>query len=137
MEALHNFLGEAASRNQAVIVLAQIPTLTADTRRVHRFSSLGLPHTDFSRTQGWEPANLEIRKLVEQYKNSVFLDLSADKLFADAPFENGVLLYRDEHHLNEIGSRRYGEVASAHLAKLTSTMLDPHGEHSPSASPRP
>lgn len=117
MEALDQFLREAASRNQQVIVLAQVPMLTSNVQRAYRFQSLGLSQTNSSMEDRWESANDQIQKLVANHKNSIFLNLAKHELFADAPFENGVLLYHDSQHLNEIGSRRYGEVASPYFTK--------------------
>jgi hypothetical protein len=47
-----------------------------------------------------------------------YLDLSESGFFEDAPFESGELIYLDNHHLNEIGARRYGHFASEKLQRL-------------------
>ena len=79
--------------------------------RIHRFSELGLP-VQIRKNQEWRAANEQINSIVKRSPNSQFLDLSESEFFVNAPFENGDLIYLDNHHLNEIGARRYGRAAA-------------------------
>lgn len=116
LQALDRFIDEAAKRNQRVIVLAQLPMLESNVLRRFRFEHLGLPHSHVGVHPEWRAANRRIAELVARHPLATFLDTTEDPLFENAPFENGVLLYYDSHHLNEVGSSRYGEVASARLS---------------------
>jgi hypothetical protein len=122
LEALDSFIKAAANRNQRVIVLAQVPMLNSNVVRKHRFEELGLPRSAVALNAEWEPANTTIERLVKRHSNATFLDLSHNQIFATLPFYNGVLIYSDNHHLNEIGSRRLGEVATPYLADWAGTL---------------
>jgi hypothetical protein len=122
LQALDDFISAAAHRNQRVIVLAQVPMLASNVLRKRRFEELGLPRSAVALNAEWEPANSTIHRLVERHANATFLDLSHNQIFATLPFYNGVLIYSDNHHLNEIGSRRYGEVATPYFADWAGTL---------------
>lgn len=123
LHALDRFLDEASRRNQRVIVLAQVPMLESNVLRRYRFEHLGLPHSHVEKHPEWRAANQRIQELVARHPLATFLDITEDPLFELAPFENGVLLYSDSHHLNEVGSRRYGEVASPRLSTWASSVF--------------
>ncbi|MDD2101077.1 acyltransferase family protein [Pseudomonas putida] len=111
MQKLDDFLEEASSRNQEVLVLAQVPMLSTNPQRIYRANSLGF-HFTASLNDQWTSANAEVKKLVSKHKNAHFLDLSSNDFFANVPIENNTLIYQDTHHLNEVGSTRYGGVAA-------------------------
>ncbi len=71
----------------------------------------------------WKAANDGVRAIVQKHATAVFLDLSNEPLFANPPFDQGVLIYYDTHHLNEVGSRRYGEIAAPHFSNRAGTGL--------------
>ncbi|TRO14222.1 acyltransferase [Ectopseudomonas mendocina] len=110
MAAFDRFLALADQNDQQVLVMAQLPMLRSNVQRIRRFSALGLP-TQQKLTNKWQKANARVEAVVAKYPSARFLDLSGAKLFTDAPFDQGTLIYYDEHHLNEIGSRRYGNLA--------------------------
>lgn len=110
MEQLDSFLSAAASRSQQVLVLAQVPMLSSNPQRIYRVNSIGLGLAA-SMNNEWVAANLKVKDLVSRHKNATFLDLSGSSFFAEAPLQDHTLIYQDTHHLNEVGSQRYGEVA--------------------------
>jgi hypothetical protein len=59
-----------------------------------------------------------IQIVVGRYKGAEFVDFSHSKFFADAPLNDGRLIYLDNHHLNELGARAYGQFAAPLLQKL-------------------
>jgi hypothetical protein len=122
LEALDGFISAAAMRKQRVIVLAQVPMLASNVQRKRRFDELGLPLSAVAMNAEWEWANSTIQRLVERHPNATFLDLSHSQLFSTPPFNNGVLIYYDNHHLNEIGSSRYGELASPYFSDWAGTL---------------
>ncbi|WJM98954.1 acyltransferase family protein [Pseudomonas defluvii] len=115
--ALTQFLKHAETLSKRVVVLAQIPMFDVDAVRANRFTQLGLP-VSLPQNREWKAANSKVETIVRAFPNAVFLDLSASVFFATAPFDGGVLMYRDSHHLNEYGARRYGEYAGPYLAPL-------------------
>jgi peptidoglycan/LPS O-acetylase OafA/YrhL len=117
VRALENFLSETAKRKQPLVVLAQIPMLTSNVQRIQRFNELGGSRTaDLEKT--WTGANQQIKKQVLNYPNVAFFDPTSLPLFAAPPFADGVLIYHDNHHLNEVGSKAYGAAAAHPLGKI-------------------
>jgi len=117
MKALDAFLRQTAAPQRPVLVLAQVPMLVANAQRVHRFEHLWLGRTTIEIDARWGAANARLRRLVESHPDVTYLDLTKSDVFADAPFDDGVLIYMDQHHLNEEGSRRYGALAAPHFER--------------------
>lgn len=69
-------------------------------------------------SSSWQGANQLLRALAEGIPNVRFMDFSTSAFFADAPYQDGELIYQDSHHLNEVGARRYGYFASRQLQRL-------------------
>jgi peptidoglycan/LPS O-acetylase OafA/YrhL len=115
--ALSRFLEQETLRNVRVIVLAQVPMFDINLLRLRRFSVLGLP-LGITKNTEWVGANNTIASIVGQYKGAEFVDFSHTKFFADAPLNDGRLIYLDNHHLNELGARAYGQFAAPLLQKL-------------------
>lgn len=111
LQAFDQFLASTDARSQQVLVMAQLPMFNTNMQRMNRFERLGLPVVR-TRNEEWQTANSRIAQIVAQHKSARFLDLSESELFSAAPFDEGVLIYFDNHHLNEIGSTRYGELAA-------------------------
>jgi peptidoglycan/LPS O-acetylase OafA/YrhL len=108
-KAIENILGYASNNKTNIWVLAQVPKMKSNPQRVAHVSYLGL-RVPTQMDTDWYEANAFMRKMTAQYSNAKFIDLSKDELFSDLPFNSGDLIYHDEHHLNEIGSKRYGAV---------------------------
>lgn len=116
MLAFSRFIAKATEQNKRVFVLAQIPMFDTNLLRIHRFSALGLP-VQVTQNKEWKSANSKIEAAVHGVSNVQFLDFSESKFFASAPFENNLLIYLDNHHLNESGARRYGQYAANFFQK--------------------
>jgi peptidoglycan/LPS O-acetylase OafA/YrhL len=114
MNALDVFLSDAAKRNQQVLVLAQVPMLSSNPQRIYRANSIGF-HLSAALNSESAEANLRIKSLVSKHGNATFLDLSGDSFFANAPLQDHTLIYQDTHHLNEVGSQRYGDIAAPYF----------------------
>lgn len=110
------FLDGAVSQGKKVIVMAQIPMFDVNLLRVRRFSALGLP-VHVNKNREWKSANSKIRVIIQAKPGVQFLDFSGSDFFANAPIENGVLIYHDNHHLNELGARRYGNYAANYFVE--------------------
>lgn len=115
LSVLSDFLSDQRIVGKQVLILSQVPMLTANTQRVYRFKHLNLdPQVQLSE-QGRE-SNRFIRKLAGDYSNTTYFDSSDIELFSTPPFWKGKMMYLDSHHLNEIGSRLYGEAAEPYIA---------------------
>lgn len=124
---LERFLSETSARNQRVLLLAQVPMLKANPLRIQRAKQLGLDMT-VSMHAEWASANEKVKAIVARHDNATFLDLSQAPLFTHVPMLNGTLIYSDANHLNEVGSKAYGEVAAPYVQAFidrapTSTMI--------------
>ncbi|WP_317663871.1 acyltransferase family protein [Pseudomonas sp. KU43P] len=113
-KALADYLLSITRANKSVVVLAQVPMFETDVQRVRRFTELGLP-APLTLNPQWQAANQQVKDIVDRTPGARFLDFSKSEFFAAAPYEKGVLIYRDSHHLNEVGATRYGRYAAQQL----------------------
>jgi hypothetical protein len=114
---LKKFFDTSADRGQEVWVLAQVPKLARYPGRIHRISEWGMELNNPLESD-WKIANIKLKNLTKQYKNVHFLDLSHERMFASVPFYRGILIYHDDHHLNEFGAKFYGSVLTMPLKAL-------------------
>lgn len=125
--ALDDFLRATAERHQPVILLAQIPMLENNVQRMIRFEALG--GTRVARLEKtWANANAQIEAMVLKYPNARFLDFSSISLFKKPPFWNDRIIYQDNHHLNEIGSKAYGQLASSQLGSVLKDLISSYSK---------
>ncbi|GLO52038.1 hypothetical protein PPUN110474_34390 [Pseudomonas putida] len=115
-KALAEFLYDTAKVHKRVLVLAQVPMFETDVQRVRRFTEIGLPAPlEFNRQ--WQAANQQVKEIVQRTPGVRFLDFSNSEFFASAPYRHGMLIYRDRHHLNEVGANLYGQYAAEELRR--------------------
>ncbi len=117
LQALAEFAKTLSAQGKRVIVMAQVPMFEVNVQRMQRFSALGMEIAP-ERNVAWESANRKVAERLAGIDNVFFMDLSQTPFFQHAPYEGGMLVYQDNHHLNERGARRYGEMAAPILAKL-------------------
>jgi len=117
VKALQAFLNDASADHKQVVGLGQVPMFRTDVQRVQRFRQLGLPAT-LTFNNEWKAANQQVAELTRGIPGVHYVDFSNSSFFADAPYEEGELIYQDNHHLNEIGARRYGHFAGGQLQQL-------------------
>jgi peptidoglycan/LPS O-acetylase OafA/YrhL len=126
MNAFEKFLETRSAKNQKIVIISQVPRFEKNPLRAHRFDSLrisgSLPRDDLYLT-----ANLKIKEVVDKYQHVGYIDLTKLPLFDVAPMYEGQLIYHDEQHLNEIGSKIYGKQAASYLRDLG--LLDPVNDH--------
>lgn len=117
LQALAEFTKTLSAEGKRVIVLAQVPMFEVNVQRMQRFGRLGMEIApELNAT--WALGNTRVAERLSGIENVFFVDLSRSRFFQHAPYEDGMLIYRDNHHLNERGARRYGELAAPILAKL-------------------
>lgn len=116
-EALERFVGLRASHGDIVILLAQPPLINNSPLRLSRMNKIGLANISRLRSVPVEE-NEWVKRVSQKSPNIYYLDLTQYELFRQAPFSRGELIYMDESHLNELGSRYYGESAAKFLAAI-------------------
>lgn len=117
LQSLAEFTKTLSAQGKRVIVLAQVPMFEVNVQRMQRFALLGMEIAP-ARSATWASGNSKIAERLSGIDNVFFVDFSQTPFFQHAPYEDGVLIYQDNHHLNERGARRYGELAAPALAKL-------------------
>ncbi|WP_277374431.1 acyltransferase family protein [Pseudomonas sp. AA-38] len=116
VKAFTDFLASITQAHKRVMVLAQVPMFDSNVQRVRRFVALGLSASLIPNGQ-WQAANRQVAEIVGRIPGAGFLDFSGSTFFADAPYQQGVLIYYDGSHLNEVGVIRYGRYASEQLQR--------------------
>lgn len=116
VDALQRFLAQSAAAHKQVLVLAQVPMFDTDVMRVRRFTELGLP-APLIFNKEWNVANQKVEAAAKGLQGVHFLNFSESSFFEQAPYLQGALIYRDSHHLNEVGARLYGRFAATHLQR--------------------
>lgn len=114
--AFADFLASTAQAHKTVVVLGQVPMFDTDVQRARRFIALGMP-ASLKLNGEWQAANRQVEAIVDQIHGVRFLDFSDSSFFSEAPYQQGVLIYRDNSHLNEIGARHYGHYAAEQLQR--------------------
>lgn len=115
-KAFADFLATTTGAHKHIVVLAQVPMFKTDVQRVRRFTEIGLPGP-LSFNREWQSANKRVQDIVNRTPSVRFLDFSTSSFFTAAPYQQGVLIYRDSHHLNEVGASRYGHFAAKQLQR--------------------
>ncbi|QEA13258.1 acyltransferase family protein [Comamonas flocculans] len=116
-QALEHFLQQQDKVGKKIYLMPQEPLLARNPLRALRFAQLGLP-TNIVVNPQYQQANRWLAQCVQRHANALLLDFGNTKVFAQAPFGAGQLLYFDEHHLNEVGARAYAQTARATFAKV-------------------
>ncbi|MDP2747778.1 acyltransferase family protein [Pseudomonas sp.] len=108
--ALHAFLSAQSLAGAELYILEQEPLLSKNPLRAIRFKALGLePKIDID--PAYLQANAALQHIVGGYSGVSSLNFEVSGFFADVPFIDGIPIYFDEHHLNEVGTKRYAAVA--------------------------
>lgn len=108
-DVLDKFFDSAETKGQNVWVLAQIPKLTKSPARLMRLRYWG-GNANSEIGNDWLAANQKMLLIIDKHPSVNLYDPSRSKLLSTPPFYEDDLVYRDDHHLNEIGSRHYGQL---------------------------
>ncbi|WP_218239015.1 acyltransferase family protein [Pseudomonas sp. YY-1] len=115
--ALSNFLAAQSRAGSKIFILEQEPLLSKNPLRALRFQALGLaPRVEID--PAYQQANARLRRLAANYSGVTSLNFEASGVFAQAPFADGLPIYLDEHHLNEVGARLYAGVARGAFSQI-------------------
>ena len=114
---LDAFLTVQSKTDVQIYILEQEPLLSKNPLRALRFKALGLePGIDID--PDYQQANASLQRLAARHPGVTSLNFEATGLFAQAPFAAGIPIYLDEHHLNEVGAKRYATVARSVFARI-------------------
>ncbi|MDA9003875.1 acyltransferase [bacterium] len=114
-KALVRFLEESSDND--IKILSQIPRFNRDVARARRFLSIGL-QSDIQRDPSYQVANQYLSELADRYGNVVFVSLDKLSIFNDAPYFLNSLIYKDEHHINQVGALLYAKAATKSFQSL-------------------
>lgn len=117
LNALERYLKATAIQPKQVIILSQIPRFTKNALRAQRFAVIGFD-SNLMLDESYIVANERLSNIAEKYSQVTFLSLDSLDVFSEAPFYDGHLIYRDEHHINEIGAKVYAKYALPYFKKL-------------------
>jgi hypothetical protein len=117
LEAFERYLQVTAAEAKPVIILSQIPRFTQSALRTQRFSTIGF-ESYLVLDQKYQTANRQLAIIAGRYEHVVYLALDSLPVFAEAPFYGGDLIYRDEHHINEVGAKAYAKYALPYFQQL-------------------
>ncbi len=105
------------NKDKKIIIFSQIPMFNLNVIRARRINDLGI-HLHIKSIPTWLDANKSMENLANQYKHVSFLNTQNLMLFDNAPFYKGELIYSDNHHLNEIGSKFYAQQLDQKLLEI-------------------
>ncbi|MGL4829842.1 MAG: acyltransferase family protein [Vibrio sp.] len=106
--ALESFISEA-DEYKKIYLLGQEPLLSKSPERSQRFSNLKLDDP-LTIDESYKVTNSWLKQLAIKYQEkSIYLESDTLVIFNNPPYYNGVPLYFDAHHLNEIGAKLYAE----------------------------
>lgn len=97
-------------RDKELYLIPQVPRFKRDVTRTERFLALGLA-SQLERSHSYQLANIELEEMALSNPSAKIVALDFGSIFTEAPFHQKRLLYRDAHHLNEVGAKVYGEAA--------------------------
>jgi peptidoglycan/LPS O-acetylase OafA/YrhL len=116
-QALDAFLSKQSNAGVRIYLMEQEPLLSKNPQRVLRFNALSLPRKNEIDTV-YKQANITLQNLASHHPNVSSLNFEASGFFDEAPFAEGVLIYFDEHHLNEVGAKRYATIVRGFLSNV-------------------
>ncbi|WP_445769504.1 acyltransferase family protein [Rheinheimera sp.] len=115
--ALEAFLIVQTQTGAKVFIMEQEPLLNKNPLRILRFSALGLtPRIGID--PAYHQANVTLQHLAARHPSVSSLNFEATGVFANVPFVDSHLIYFDEHHLNEVGAKRYAAAVSSAFQKI-------------------
>ncbi|WP_430619974.1 acyltransferase family protein [Vibrio cholerae] len=115
--ALDFFLQKTAQQNKQVVILSQIPRFTQTPQRIQRFNQLSFT-SHATLNPAYQVANQVIEKSTKKYSHVRYLALDELPVFTGAPFYDNKLIYFDEHHINEVGSKIYAKYAMSKIGGI-------------------
>ncbi|WP_328327553.1 acyltransferase family protein [Pseudomonas guariconensis] len=122
LDAFERFLRSATQQGKTIIVMAQVPMFASSPLRLQRFHDLGMP-VQVVENGSWREANAMIKQITDSVPGVTFIDMSHSDLFKQVPYFRGSLIYLDNHHLNQIGARRYGQAAAGQLRPIFKQLI--------------
>ena len=114
---LKEFLAKENKGDRKIYLMGQVPLLKNNPARAQRFHMLGLP-SGTSISPKYQAANQQLASYETHAVQMVRVDLESAVLREQRGSENDGPFYMDEQHLNEVGARRYAEMAQDTFKRL-------------------
>lgn len=108
--ALSRFLAIQSQSGSKIYILEQEPLLIKNPLRMIRLKALGLDQK-IDIDHAYRNANATLQGMAARYAGVHSLNFEATDFFSRVPFSGSTPIYFDEHHLNEIGAKRYAAAA--------------------------
>lgn len=115
--ALEAFLTVQSLAGTHVFILEQEPLLSKNPLRALRFSALGL-EPKIGIDPAYQQVNTLLKRLAARHPGVTSLNFETTGVFANVPFADGILIYLDEHHLNEPGAKHYATIVRSAFKKI-------------------
>jgi peptidoglycan/LPS O-acetylase OafA/YrhL len=117
-QALDAFLSAQSKAGIRVYLMEQEPMLSRSPMRALRFKRLGVESSKVNIDPIYQQTNAKLQGFAANNTGAMSLGLAANGFFAEAPFADGMLIYMDEHHLNEVGAEKYADSALRAFKKV-------------------
>lgn len=114
-EALDSFLNQNEAKN--IYIFAQEPLLSKSPLRSVRFTFIGLPSVVEINTN-YLDTNKILVEMASKYDNVTYLDFSMLPVFESVPVYEGMVIYRDHHHIHSAAAEEYGRQAKEQFKKI-------------------
>lgn len=115
VNALKSFFEGLDKRIHKIFIMPQIKQLDGNPLRIYRFWHIGLP-IKIRNSLNAEKANEVLQDIIKPFIYVNILNLNSKDLFVNVPFYKNELIYYDNHHLNEVGTRYYAEITQRDFA---------------------
>lgn len=116
-KSLDTFLTERSQSGVKVYILEQEPLLRLNPNRALRLNALGLTNK-IEINMAYKQANENLKDLLVNHPHTVILNFESSGFFSKVPYADNLLIYEDEHHLNEVGAKKYANFVFERFRKI-------------------
>ena len=114
-EALDSFL--KLHNSKSIYIIGQEPLLTNSPVRSIRFNFIGLPSL-VQINNSYLDTNKILVNMANDHENVTYLDFSMLPIFQSVPVYEGMVIYRDYHHIHSVAAEEYGRQAKEQFKKI-------------------
>lgn len=107
LNELNNFIKNLSKKGKNIIIISQVPKYDINVNKNELLNKLFRYKIKYQVDKNYLNANKQVKNIIKKYKNVYFLDLDdfyCSKGICSPYDENGILMYRDENHLNIHGA---------------------------------
>lgn len=115
--ALETFVSAQSQAGVRIYLIEQEPLLQKNPLRARRLQAIGMTTARIDKDPAYQFANAKLKRIASRYHGVTSLSFESSGFFDEAPFANGILIYMDEHHLNERGVKLYAHAIRNEIEK--------------------